>query len=62
VVVLVYSLTGFRMVTVAPGTTDPEGSVTVPVMVPELVPDSALTIEVVNEKRTANKKKRMLRE
>jgi hypothetical protein len=53
-----YPLTGFSTVTVAPGTTAPDGSVTVPLIEPEL--DCAWSTGNAENRKTS-KKKRMLR-
>ena len=47
------------MVTVAPGTTAPDGSVTAPLMEPEL--DCAWTVENIAENTNTNTNERMLR-
>jgi hypothetical protein len=57
--VLEYLLTGFSIETVAPGTTAPEGSVTVPPMRPEF--DCAYRVEKIREHRKTKRKKKMLR-
>jgi hypothetical protein len=47
------------MVTVAPGTTAAEGSVTAPLMVPEL--DCAWSVQNIAENRNTNRNEKMLR-